>query len=243
MKHLKHYWWIIFYILLAAGTPWILNLAFMRFTVDSAEDLGNPQWLGFWGSFLGSALACIPALIAITQNNRFARQQHMEFLTSQRLSVRPIFDLKIYHDLYPKSSKEVFDGIYAMDKQGALYHPDYYDFIFLSQSQSANKMKFINCGSGPALQATLSMNQSSVNLPHLAKESNSAFQFFPDMEFFKGKISKGSGVFSLELTFCDIYGNRYTQPFKVKCYPCSDEGIDYLSFDVISVSQPELLPL
>ncbi len=66
---------LIFFLL---GIPIIINYLFLNFQIPSASNLGNGEWLSFWGSYLGAFIGCVPAFLAIEQNKKQFRQQHEE---------------------------------------------------------------------------------------------------------------------------------------------------------------------
>ena len=86
--------WFGFYVVVMLAIPGIVNFL-MNLAIPTLPDLNAPSWLGFWGSYLGGAIGCLPALAALYDNRREARRQHEESERSRRLAVMPVFDCRI----------------------------------------------------------------------------------------------------------------------------------------------------
>ena len=96
MKKGKLPLWIFLYILGILLLAAIVN-ALMGLSIPTDASLNAPTWLGFWGSYLGGAIGCLPALAALYDNRREARRQHEESEKSRRLAAMPVFDCRIRH--------------------------------------------------------------------------------------------------------------------------------------------------
>ena len=82
--------WICLYILVIIGIAGLINLL-MSPSIPSISSIGAPTWLNFWGSYLGGAIGCLPAIAALQHSRREARRQHEENEKSRRLGALPVF--------------------------------------------------------------------------------------------------------------------------------------------------------
>lgn len=55
--------WFGFYVVVMLAIPGIVNFL-MNLAIPTLPELTAPTWLGFWGSYLGGAIGCLPALAA-----------------------------------------------------------------------------------------------------------------------------------------------------------------------------------
>lgn len=65
--------WIILYVVAILLVACAVN-GLMYLAVPTLPDLNAPTWLTFWGSYLGGAIGCLPALAALYDNRREARR-------------------------------------------------------------------------------------------------------------------------------------------------------------------------
>lgn len=90
----NHYRWIWIYaavIVLLAG---VINLL-MWLPIPTFGSLSETSWLGFWGSYLGGALGCLPAIAALIEGRQQARHEHKEREKDRHFSHMPVFDCEI----------------------------------------------------------------------------------------------------------------------------------------------------
>ena len=97
------FWILIFFLFFLI--PCIINSFFMKWHLPTAGGLGNAEWLGFWGSYIGSFLGILVTLGSFywtyRQNEKFHRQNRQSIEEERRLSVLPIiqFDIKVLEKL------------------------------------------------------------------------------------------------------------------------------------------------
>lgn len=151
---------ILLCILAALLFPAAVNL-FMYVPLPTQNALKAPDWLDFWGSYLGSFLGCIPALLALHESRRQGRQQHEESMEARRCSLIPIVDLSLF-DLreYPdgKARSKYFAYLKEIDASCSTVFPE----EFTKEAYNRDPHRFFdfyvrNIGPGPALQATVSL--------------------------------------------------------------------------------------
>lgn len=164
--------WIDMRVILLVGLflaiPAIVNGFFVDpiVSIETGRDLGNQEWLSFWGSYIGAVMGCVPAFLALEHSRKQSKQQHMESeqmhreaLEARRCSVIPVVDLTV-------------SPIEAWPSEEDLKH---YWFVFTADEGVANLMsvrKFDstqyakkpemfyefyvrNIGLGPALDASI----------------------------------------------------------------------------------------
>lgn len=107
MEFLKKYK-ILFVLLLFLAIPFGLNAFFLFGDFTSGKDLGNREWLGFWGSYLGGAATLFAVWLTLRQNEKLIdqnertlsqNQQNIEFQEERaRISAMPYIDVTIAID-------------------------------------------------------------------------------------------------------------------------------------------------
>lgn len=163
--------WIFTYILAIISIAFIINLL-MSPSIPSISSIDAPTWLTFWGSYLGGAIGCLPAIAALQHSRRESRRQHEEFLQQQKeaekdrhFSHLPMLDCVITY--YPQENipRIPFSEINAMFE----IYPDHsqstwpiINFQTLSELSFVPDRKFFllrikNVGFGPALSTKLQL--------------------------------------------------------------------------------------
>ncbi len=94
-------WFIVPIITLIIFTPWVLNLFFLNGEVKTAANLGNKEWLAFWGSYLGGVATLTAVVLTLLQNQKVIKQNE-KILNHQekraRLAHMPFIDVLILND-------------------------------------------------------------------------------------------------------------------------------------------------
>ena len=163
--------WICLYILAIIGIAGLINLL-MSPSIPSISSIDAPTWLTFWGSYLGGAIGCLPAIAALQHSRRESRRQHEEFLQQQKeaekdrhFSHLPMLDCVITY--YPQESipQIPFPAINAMFE----VHPDHPESTWSTvnihtlakiPSDPGRKiflLRIKNVGFGPALSTKLQL--------------------------------------------------------------------------------------
>ena len=202
IKRKKSYLYVLIYLAtLAAITfaPIVINdaLSSTSFTYKTATDLGNPQWLGFWGSYMGGVVSALAAVVAFFLTYRQNEKQHEEtrrqMLEQQRMQVLPILSIKEIAYSYTSASRQ---GLYLATEE----MPARYIFIDLHVTNiSSNPALFFELEGAPKnLKGHLLPGQvdiCSVGLP----------------------IIQGSRILSFKFLFSDSLGNKYQQLVTCTC--------------------------
>lgn len=222
--------WILLYvvaILFVAGTVNVL----MYLAVPTLPDLNAPSWLGFWGSYLGGAIGCLPALAALYDNRREARRQHEESEKSRRLAALPVIACEdSFVRLYAAQLDAFFDlsGMVLLNQDKGL-HEAFSSHNPLEYAEKANQLdasydgfiylNFHNIGHGPALNVSVACLNASehgtIPLNSIGSTESKALmlaiQIPPDADEHY-QVQYNIGIF-----FNDIFGNRYVQVQPLFC--------------------------
>lgn len=222
--------WIFLYvvaILLVAGA---VN-GLMYLAVPTLPDLNAPTWLTFWGSYLGGAIGCVPALLALYDNRREARRQHEESEKSRRLAALPVIACEDSSSAFQAARLDEFfrlSALVLLDSDKGLHdsfsadHPTKYAEK-LKQLDSSYSwiiyLDFQNIGAGPALNVSLAcLNVSqpgAISLASIGSNERKAIlvclQIPPEAdEYYQLQYDIG-------ITFNDIFGNHYVQVQPLFC--------------------------
>lgn len=236
--------WIFLYvvaILLVAGA---VN-GLMYLSVPTLPVLDAKTWLGFWGSYLGGAIGCVPALLALYDNRREARRQHEESERSRRLAALPVIDCKCnYSSLLLGESKQFSEisCIIFLDESVGLHDQAFYnnpkdclnDAVELDASFSRTFLEFRNIGSGPALNLSLFCKNivTSEKKPLYTLGVGDACTIVLCVHIPPEARDDYITQYNLEIEFSDTFGNCYTQ---MQLIECKKE-----KFTIPSISVPEL---
>lgn len=217
--------WIFLYvvaILLVAGAVNVL----MYLAVPTLPDLNAPTWLGFWGSYLGGAIGCIPAIAAYYHGIDESKRQHEETKTDRRLGVMPVFSCRsnaLSYDAMKAGTLSSLIGHGYVDETSGLHdlfsfhNKDKYMEEILNNNDNYQHMflELQNIGFGPALNISLTCSNTSTHCKSflngvgagdiktlflsvlIPSESDATYQF----------------QYQFVLSFSDIFGNNYTQTF------------------------------
>jgi len=230
-------WLYFFAIIIFAGT---VNLA-MYLPIPTLETLDAKSWLGFWGGYLGGALGCIPALAALIENRRQAKQQYEEIQTERRLQVLPVFNCRVFSASYKYIKNLNTSRYFVLDSGFVLRLPEYDEFPEKENFDNTNYIELCNCGLGPALEAKLTCNGTPVDLFLFKADETNYYLLDPSWKLLhhnKSTTSPYTMTFSLE--YLDVFGNKYTQTNTFSCHINHDINGPNLSFDAPTVGSPVL---
>lgn len=244
MKKGKLPLWILGYVAAILAIAVVINIA-MGFSIPTNASLNGPTWLGFWGSYLGGAIGCVPALLALYDNRREARRQHEESEKSRRLAAMPVFDCKSNYSSFLFGEDKQFAEISCiifLDESAGLHGQAFYnnpkdclnDALELDDSFSRTFLEFRNIGSGPALNLSLfcknvaTSEKKPLNTLGVGDACTIVLCVHIPPEADDDYITQ----YNVEIEFSDIFGNRYTQMQLIKCKK--------EKFSIPSISVPEL---
>lgn len=230
MKKGKLPLWILGYAAVILVIAVVINVA-MGFSIPTNAGLTAPTWLGFWGSYLGGAIGCIPALLALYDNRWEARLQHEESEKSRRLAAMPVIaceDNSTAFSLDQIDSLLNLSGIVLLDKESGIHNlyttfdPNNYAEHLKQIDDSYSGLVFFdfrNIGLGPALNVSVSCSNCPQKKPLLMKSIGSSetrslllcvqIPFEADSSYF--------ARYDIEITFSDIFGNHYVQVQPLLC--------------------------
>lgn len=228
---------LLLYALAIVGIAAFINFL-MGVPIPTATSLNAPTWLTFWGSYLGGAIGCLPALAALYDNRKEARKQHAENEKSRRLAVMPVFDCRIRH-VSTEYAKDDFSKYLLIDFTGTLREGDFDDWLELDCYPECHYIDLCNCGLGPALQAKLCFKNHRVDLFNLKNGYTSHYIFVPCDEYFLSSNAEHTMCLTVECQ--DIYGNHYAQELSFKVSRSFQDKMDYLSFQTVSVGTARLV--
>ena len=222
--------WILLYvvvILLVAGAVNVL----MYLAVPTLPVLDAKTWLGFWGSYLGGAIGCLPALAALYDNRREARRQHEESEKSRRLSAMPViscennassFSLEQVDSLLNLSGMILLDMTSGFHNFFSPADPTDYAEHLKQIDDSYSGIIFIdfqNIGLGPALNVSISCSNSPQRKPLLMKSigANETRSLLLCVQIPDEADNNYLVRYDIEIKFSDIFGNQYVQVQPLMC--------------------------
>ena len=216
--------WLWAYVVAMLLIPGIVD-GFMYLAIPTRLDLTAPTWLTFWGSYLGGAIGCMPALAALYDNREEARRQHEESEKSRRLAAMPVFSCEnssITYSFDQIASFPTFSGAILLDTEKGFHD----GFRFSSAKKYEEKIKqldasysktiffvFQNIGAGPALNVSLTCSNAKKEKPVLLKSigANETSSLLLYIKVPPKADDSYQSQYDIEITFSDIFGNYYMQ--------------------------------
>lgn len=240
----KNWWskakWILLicaYILVIVGIAGLINFL-MSPSFPSISSINAPTWLTFWGSYLGGAIGCLPAIAALQHSRQEARRQHEKEQNDARCAVMPVFDCRI-RDVSRELFLKQYDKALAIDLLGNMHEQDFDEFSDNSLDPNCNYIDLCNCGLGPALQVKIFYGDSFADLFHLKNGFTSHYILDISVQYFR---SLTNHEITFHIDYMDIYANHYSQAITFEYQFCTDQyGFDYISFRTMTVNPPILL--
>lgn len=244
--------WLILYILFIIVVSLLINLL-LYLPIPSAGNVDAPDWLGFWGSFLGSMIACIPAFFALDESRRQAKQQHnevqeqltesrrqaeqmhFETLESRRCSVMPIVDLIIF-PIYEYPDENDLPNYWALidDKEGvnqAVSSNHFTREMYKSSPGNFYSFHIKNIGLGTALDAQITAGDVIFFGGDVATsfDWNSIFRITSDNANAKEPLKQ----FDFKIRYHDVFSNLYERECSVR--------LGSMSISVLRATPPKLI--
>ena len=217
MKYIKIIYFILIIIAVAIIPPVLIN-CLMSLPIKTYEQLKAPDWLSFWGSYLGGLLGSVAALIALRETRRQSDLQQVENDKNRRLSVMPALSLSCRK----QAQNEKVDSFFILDhSQEQLSHffeksQKKYNEFLLSHSNDFHITAILcitNYGLGPAFSVKLSYyneyNNETVTLNGLKVGQTNPYAIAVVLK----DLHESSYTFNI--SFTDILGNNYTQSQKM----------------------------
>ncbi len=228
----KH--WLFSYIIIATIFAFVVNIA-MNAPIDSFNpSLGANDWLGFWGSYLGGVLACIPALAALIENRREAKQQHEEFQKQlqelekdRHFSKLPVLNVQatrytLCHDV--PSLLPTVKCVFELNSDGQLIScsknsVEYMTFVKPAQWKKYYFLDIKNIGFGPAIDTAMYSPDGPPSEIGSFAFGTSETDFTCIVSFENSLSIDDVGNYiehRIDFTFHDILGWKYTQHINFK---------------------------
>ena len=231
----KH--WIESYFCAALMLAVVVNIGMNLPIASLNASLEAPTWLGFWGSYLGGAIGCLPAIAAYRRSIDESKRQIEKEEANRRLSVRPILNLsstpleRSFHAL-PHIFFSTAEGFKPMSSQLSTS----IDIALHDSPQKGIKICIKNLGFGHALNVKLSYF-GTVHYLGTIEQGSSTDQLFYLSNFKIHAWEKPSQLtaitFSIFLTYEDVFCNEYKQTINLILF--SDE------YSVVSDIKPVLI--
>lgn len=187
--------------------PLLINgLMYLRFPTPCS--LHAPDWLGFWGAYIGGLTGTISGLVALFATYKQAEKHHLDDLENRRLSIMPLLslDLRIMGHV-PQDTADIIWCFWADIKTG--FHFQYresgseYDDLLKDLHGKPLIFELSNIGTGPATNVTIYYGEYNLLLGGFGAGDKKKYIFI--VPFYDGTELK------YELAFDDTYGNRYSQ--------------------------------
>lgn len=238
--------WLILYVLAILLVAGVINL-FMHLAIPTAPGLNAPTWLTFWGSYLGGAIGCLPALAALYDNRKEARKQHEESENSRRLAAMPVIT---FEDNSSSFSLDQIDSLSTLSGMTLLGMDTGFHSTFKAHDPNkyCEKLKqldasysgifffdFQNIGVGPALNISLSCSNISPHrsIPLKSIGANETRSLLFCIQIPPEGDPSHPIQYDIKITFSDIFGNDY---FQVQPLICGNHQHTFGS-----ISLPELI--
>lgn len=213
--------------------PPLVNHMFINAHFETGADLGNSEWLGFWGSYLGGVFSSSAALIALYITISQQEHHHSDSLTSIRLNHLPIPTIDY---LFKDISKEpvlldtlflVYENDKTVSSQLIITEKDFRAYV--SQNIDTHlpvQIEISNIGNGAFIDLTI-LNEGGkpCSLCSLAPGMKANYYFAVPV------VPEG---ITLKLQFSDMLGNIYSTTQEIVV----DKETDQIGF--LSYSAPVL---
>lgn len=236
---------VVIALLIAILTPIVVNCIFIKQKWATGNDLGNAEWLDFWGGYLGSALGIVPALIALWVSiQQYDRAQKIE-AERFRMNILPIISAT-FTQMQEKDLNSSLPYISEFHAEGdvVLRQPDISEFYALKAMISDDKrlvykMDLQNVGYGPSSNTHFCIGRLTLPLNYLAVGQTQSF-----IIVFPHSSSPDSKSFEKPcyIVFKDALGNQYYQEQNIVIYMEYNEqfktDIDHVS--IKSTGEPRL---
>ena len=237
----KH--WLAGYAVIILIFAFALNFSMEIPITSFNRSLGADNWLVFWGSYLGGALGCIPALAALLDNRREADRQHEESEKSRRLSTLPVFSCAgnplSFVSGQPESVTTLSGLIFLSQEQGlhgqfSSWKPEEYAKSVLAADKNHVCLIFElrNIGAGPALNVSLTCAPSGP-IPVQSIGAGEKSTLILGVHVPPDADQSYLHTYTIQISFSDVFGNRYVQlqPLKVQ----------KTAYTLAEISTPELI--
>ena len=246
------FWILIFFLFFLI--PCIINSFFMKWHLPTAGGLGNAEWLGFWGSYIGSFLGILVTLGSFywtyrqneeqnRQNRELSERQYHQnqeaMREDKRLSLLPVL-LCTYkrYQYYPSGCTSDLLFFKPVDKKilGLTGPVPQSQLIKLASKIQCTRVElfsisFENIGREAMIETTLYFKGHHMLLSSIPKNRANSYTFaFP--------ISEEYSNFSIEVVFYDLEHRTYKQYLDYRFSSSIFEYSVHQDFYPIQISLP-----
>lgn len=212
------WFFMILFAIIFICIPWGINSLLMISKFNTADGVGNADWLNFGGTYVGSGLGVIVTFLAFMytfrQNayqNKDIEEQNKIMLEQNRMIQEQNIDAQALAKEQMRLQSLPFINAFNHDPRNLFVAND---FIFDTNGTSVNHevgnhttlhFTFGNIGVGPAINVSI----SSANLGHFATNTEKCFSF-------NLPIVDGVDILSFEISFYDREDRKYKQTMVLK---------------------------
>lgn len=209
----------ILLLLIVITTPAIVNKGLDSWNFHSAPNLDNSNWLGFWGSYIGSSLGVLATLVAFSftyyqnnKQNKELKEQNEQIQEQNKLIMQQNIDAR---ELAKKQMRlQALPFINAKDVPNyndKLYHDPVRTFnndghlcpnLYLICPVIRGNIRLTNIGVGPAIGVTI----PDVDLMHFSVSESKDVLL---------EIPSEPGYLELPIKYSDREERQYTQTLKL----------------------------
>jgi len=205
--------------------PFLINLL-LYIPIPSAGQIGAVDWLGFWGSFLGSLIGALTALIALFATYRQQEKHHKDDLENRRYSVMPTISIDILPKYFPNQNSassveyqtvdDYSDYEYYFYLTKGTFHPFTIENIQKLQTLKSDEtclffsFKLSNVGVGPVPYIKFEISHHDSNIK--SENSIQGLSVGQTKKYLLICYSSSTSTkekYLFEITYMDVYLNKY----------------------------------
>lgn len=235
---LKIFLAIIMFVFLVA-IPCAINNTMMYHTIPTAENLNNSDWLGFWGSYIGSVITIIATflyfLATYVQNEKQHRATREEMREQARLQIMPFLNVEQVFD-YKFQDEDHIHGFSFVGGDFAQFHGLFSQMVkamdpddFLSGPIRFYLFTFSNIGASALVDLKIEYNGIDQQVGNLRADQTVSY-------FFAFPFEQAGCEHEFEVSYKDLHNNLYQQFFSFQFSLLPVE-----SFSLGATEYPELI--
>ena len=206
--------WILLYIAVILLIALLLNFL-MWLPIPTFGALRAEHWLGFWGSYLGGALGCLPAIAALAENRQESRRQHEETERDRHFSRLPMIDCavdRISSDTF--LNPDAITAVMSITPEKPYFYWTGISLPFVMDLRKENALFLLrlnNIGFGPALDLKITfLSNEPFSIGTLQEKHTFQLLVSIPPKMLEGRIGLDISH-QLEVSFKDILEWRYSQ--------------------------------
>ncbi|MBE6906139.1 MAG: hypothetical protein E7476_07720 [Ruminococcaceae bacterium] len=228
---------LMFFFLVAI--PLSINNSMMSWTIPTADNLDNSDWLGFWGGYIGSAFTIIITFIVFLatyiQNGKQHRATREEMREQARLQIMPFLNVEQVYD-YKFQDEDYIHGFSFVGEGFSQFHGLFSQMVkamdtddYLSGPIRFYLFTFNNIGASTLVDLKIEYNGSDQDVGNLRVNQQVSY-------FFAFPFEQAGFEHEFMINFRDLHNNLYQQSFNFKFDLLPAE-----SFSLGATEYPELI--